>query len=321
MNIIDKKKSEQSANIFYGVNINDKEAVQQEYARLRQRHRNITILVIIVIALLSIVIFDFYRVTSLGGKPIFAIQKKVENGTLFSGLGYKVLYCHNNGERYVGSVLYKNCNEFDERSFSNVLYEKLVNYSADNKTLDRNTLQEFTITNVMYDEDNEEGGGDFIATITFSCNNDSDKCFKTDKEFYDPYNIKLYVSLDKFNEIYQVKTFKTSGAYYEEIKADYMVKIQTYLKANQLLDEENLRNFNINILENHGKYKFRGTTYADTFLVEINYMCKDDSNTCVIPDGDKNLEGDYSNLSFYMSMFLDEENNISLMGPKEYFDL
>ncbi len=320
MNVINKKKHEQTPNYFYGVDVNDKEAVREEYNRLRNKHRLITIFVIAVLGCLSLVVGDFIRVTKLGGKPVFATSKKVERGTLFSGIGYKVLYC-NNGQRYVGSVLYKTCEDFDEKKFSNVLYEKLVNYSADKKLLNRNYLNEFKIEDVIYDEDNEEGGSDYLATISFSCKDGNDKCFKTSKEFNDPYNIKIYVRIDKYNEIYDIVTFKNSGAYYNELKEQYAVKVQNYLKNNNLLNEENLRYLRIELMENHGKYKFRGNTYADSYLVEINYSCNDDTNTCVTPEGDETLDGDFANLSFYMSMFLDDQDNISLMGPRQYFDL
>lgn len=320
MNIIDKKKPESSPNYFYGIDINDKEAVRAEYNRLRKKHRNITIFVIIVIACLSVVIGDFIRVTKLGGKPIFATSKKVERGTLFSGLGYKVLYC-NNGQRYVGSVLYKTCEEFDEKTFSNFIYEKLIDYSAENKILDRNKLKEFNIDNVMYDEGNEEGGSDYLVNISFTCEGDNDKCYKTSKEFYTPNNIVLYTRFNKFNEIYAITTFKDSGEYYKQLVENYTPKVQNYLKNNNLLDEENLSSMSIELIENHGKYKFRGETYADSYLVEINYNCNDHSNTCITPEGDEDLNGDFANLSFYMSMFTDAEDNVSLMGPRQYFDL
>ncbi len=320
MNVINKKSHEQTPNYFYGVDVNNKEAVREEYERLRKKHRNITIFAIIVLGCLSFVLGDFLRVTKLGGKPIFATSKKVERGTLFSGLGYKVLYC-NNGQRYVGSVLYKSCEEFDENTFANVLYEKLVNYSADNKTLNRSKLKDFTVIDVMFDEENEEEGSDYLATISFSCNGNNSSCFKTAKEYNDPYNIKLYVRFNKFNEIYDVVPFKESGAYYNELVEQYTPKVQEYLRNNNLLVADNLHHFTIKLLENHGKYKFRGETYADSYLIQIDYNCLDNTNTCVTPAGNEDFEGDYSNLSFYMAMFLDAEDNVSLMGPKEYFDL
>ena len=320
MNIIGRKSKDTSANYFYGVNVNDQEAVRQEYNRLRKKHRNITILIIIVLILLSLIIVDFYRVNYYQAKPLFAIQKKVEKGTLFNGIGYKVLYCQS-GERYIGSVLYKSCDEFDERTFANIVYEKVIDYSVKNKTLNREEVDQFLINNVIFDEENDEGGADYLADISFTCKDGSDKCFKTAKEYYDPLNIKIYIRLNKYNEVYAMIPFKTSGVYYDSLKEKYSEKIKEYLKANNLLVEDNLRYTNINIMENHGKYKFRNNSYADSYLVEINYMCVDNSNTCITAVGDTDLVGDYANLSFYMSMFLDENDNIVLMGPKEYFEI
>ena len=75
MNIVNKKP-QQTKNVFYGVDVNDKQAVEKEYKRLQSQHRKITILVIIVLAFLGVVGFDFYRVNFIGGKPIFAVHKK-----------------------------------------------------------------------------------------------------------------------------------------------------------------------------------------------------------------------------------------------------
>ena len=320
MNIIDKKPRETPANYFYGVNVNDKEAVKEEYEKLRKRHKVITIVVIIAIAVFGVILFDFCRVNFMGSKPLFAVSKKVERGTLFQGIGYKVLYC-SNGERYLGSVLYKACDEIDERTFTNVVYEKFVNYSIDNKTLDKDSLKELTINNLDYDEDNEEGGSDYLLDITFTCEDDGNKCLKTEKEYYDPNNIKLIIRINRYNEIYSVVPFKTSGANYDNLKKLYTDKAKEYMINNDLMDEDNTHSFSINLIENHGKYKFRGTTYADSYLAEINYNCNDHSNTCIKAIDDEDLEGDFSNLSFYMSVFIDEDDNVLLMGPKEYFEL
>lgn len=320
MNIIDKKPRETPANYFYGVNVNDKEAVKEEYEKLRKRHKVITIVVIIAIAVFGVILFDFCRVNFMGSKPLFAVSKKVERGTLFQGIGYKVLYC-SNGERYLGSVLYKACDEIDERTFTNVVYEKFVNYSIDNKTLDKDSLKELTINNLDYDEDNEEGGSDYLLDITFTCEDDGNKCLKTEKEYYDPNNIKLIIRINRYNEIYSVVPFKTSGANYENLKKLYTDKAKEYMINNDLMDEDNTHSFSINLVENHGKYKFRGETYADSYLVQIDYSCKDETNTCITPPDNEDLDGDFANLSFYMSMFVDEEDNISLMGSRQYFNL
>lgn len=320
MNIVDRKSKDTSKNYFYGVDVNDKQAVQREYERLNKQHKIVTIIVILALGILAFFGFDFYRVNFMEGKPIFALESAVERGTLFKGLGYNVLYC-DNGERYIGSVLYKTCEEPDQLTFTNIVYEKFVDYSVSNKTLDKNKLDKLTITNLVFDEENDQGGSDYLLEIAYECKDGSSKCLKTVKEYNDPLKIKLYVKINKYNEVYDVVSFKTSGAYYEQLKENYTEKIKTYLIEKGLFKEENVRLFSIELEENYGKYKFRGNSYADSYLAVINYMCKDNSNTCVEAFDKKDLEGDYANLAFYSSLFLDEEDNILLMGPREYFEL
>lgn len=320
MNVIDKKPVDTSKNVFYGVDVNDKQAVEKEYKRLQRQHRRMTILVIIVLAILGVIGFDFYRVNYIGGKPIFAISEKVERGTLFSGLGYKVLYCEN-GERYVGSVLYKTCEEVNEATFSHVVYEKLIEYASKNKRVDISNLKKMEITDLMFDEANDQGGSDYLLDISFECNDGTSKCFKTDKEFNDPFNVKVYASINKYNEVYQILTFKDSGEYYNSLVEEYTEKVKLYMKENQLMDEENINTFRLSFASNNGMYKFRGVTYADTYLIAINYICEDNSNTCVQAFDKKDIDGDYANLSFYASLFLDAEGEISLIGPREYLDI
>ena len=50
-------------------------------------------------------------------------------------------------------------------------------------------------------------------------------------------------------------------------------------------------------------------------------MCNDNSNTCITPYDKEDEQGDYANLSFQATMFLDANDNIVSMGPKEYFGL
>ena len=61
MKIIDKKPAEISENVFYGVNIQDKQAVEREFLRLRKKHRNITIITVILLAIIGVFIVDFCR--------------------------------------------------------------------------------------------------------------------------------------------------------------------------------------------------------------------------------------------------------------------
>lgn len=320
MKIIDKKPMETPENIFYGVDVNDKKAVEQEFLRLKKKHRNITILVLVVMAILGVILFDFCRVNFFDAKPIFAIEKKVEKGTLFTGIGYNVLYC-NNGEKYLGSVLYKTCEDVDMVEFSDLLYEKVVDYAIDKKILDKSQLKDFNIISLTLDEANDEGGSDYLANISYQCKKDKQTCFKLKKEFYDNQNVNLYIRVNKYNEVYDLVYFKTTGAYYDTLVETYTEKVKTYLIENEKLDIENLRSFKLAFTENYGKYNFRDTTYAESYLIEINYMCLDNGNECVHAVDKKDYEGDYSNLIFYASMFLDENGEVKLIGPREYLDL
>lgn len=320
MNIIGKRKVDSTKNVFYGVDVNDKAAVQKEYEKLQKKHRKITILVIVVLCVLGCIIFDFYRVNFMGGKPIFAVSSSVDRGTLFQGLGYKVLYCEN-GERYIGSVLYKSCEETDMNDFRNFVYELFVNYSVANKTLDKNNLENLVIQSITYDEDNAEKGSDYLLNLSVTCKDGSTKCFKTDKEYNDYSNINLYISINRYNEIYKVFPFKASGLYFEQLNENYTSKVKEYLIRENKLNEENLRDFHVVLTSNNGKDKFRGVTYADSYLMAIHYLCVDNGNDCVTAFDKQDYEGDYANLSFYSSLFLDAEDNVMLVGPKEYLEL
>lgn len=320
MRIIDKKPMETPENVFYGVDVNNKVAVEKEFLRLKRKHRNVTIVTIIVLMVLGVILFDFVRVNYFDAKPIFAVEKKVEKGTLFTGLGYNVLYC-NNGERYLGSVLYKTCEETNMKEFSNLVYEKAVNYGVNKKIIDKSQLEEFNIVSLTFDENNDKGGSDYLANISYECKNGKDTCFKAKKEFFDTKNVNVYIRIDKYNEVYDIAPFKTTGAYYDSLVQQYTESAKTYLTNNEKIDAENLKSFKISLTENYGKYKFRNNVYADSYLVEINYTCLDNDNTCVKPFDKKDYEGDYSNLVFYASMFVDEQENVKLIGPREYLDL
>lgn len=320
MRIIDKKPMETPENVFYGVDVNNKVAVEKEFLRLKKQHRNATIVVVVALLILGVFVFDFCRVSYFDAKPLLAFEKKVEKGTLFTGLGYKVLYC-SNGEKYLGSVLYKTCEDPDMIEYSNLIYEKVVDYAVSNKLMNKKALKDFNIVSLTYDEANDKGGSDYLANISYECKNGSVTCFKTKKEFFDTKNVNLYIRIDKYNEVYDIIPFKTTGAYYELLVQQYVENAKTYLIENQKLDEANLRSFKLKIIENKGKSKFRGTVYADSYLIELNYMCLDNSNTCVSAIDKKDYEGDYSNLVFFASMFVDENGVVQLIGPREYLDL
>lgn len=319
MNTVNKKPVD-NRNMFYGVNVNDKQAVQKEYERLQKQHRKVTILVIIVLAILAVICFDFYRVNFMNAKPLFAVEKKVDGGTLFSGLGYKVLYCEN-GERYLGSVLYKTCENIEMSSFSHVVYGKLSEYGINNKNIDKDNLVNLTINEIEKDEANTEGGTDYILDISYECKDGSSKCFKTGKEFNDTNHNKIYVRINKYNEVYEILTFKDTGDYFNKLNEAYTEKVKEYMIENELYNVETVEKFEVRLVSNNGKYKFRGTMYADSYLVAINYLCNDNGNECVSAFDKKDIDGDYANLSFNASMFLDNEDNVLLVGPREYLEI
>lgn len=320
MRIIDKKPADVTENMFYGVNIQDKQAVENEFLRLKKIHRNVTIVTVILLAILSVFIVDFCRVNFFDAKPLLAISKKVDKGTLFTGLGYQVLYC-TNGDKYIGSVQFKTCGDVNSVDTSNFVYEQLMNYAREEKLLDEKKLDKVIINSVIVDGVNDEDGSDYLVNLSYQCKDDSVTCFKTPMEYYDTNNVNLYVRFNKYNEVYDIIHFKDNGVYYDTLVTEYTEKIKTYLIENGMYDEENIRNFKLTIVDNSGKYKFRNVTYADSYLIQIDYLCVDNSNTCVKAVDNKDNEGDYANLSFYASMFVDSERNIALVGPREYLEL
>ena len=60
MKIIDKKPMETPENVFYGIDVNNKVAVEKEFYRLKKQHRNVTIVVIVALLILGIFVFDFF---------------------------------------------------------------------------------------------------------------------------------------------------------------------------------------------------------------------------------------------------------------------
>lgn len=319
MQPIDRKPVETPENNFYGVNVNDKVAVEAEFVRLQKQHKLVTILVIISLLIIGFFMYDYIRVTELGGKPIFVIEEKVEEGTKFKGLGYEVLYC-NNGERYAGPVIIKKCTEESGVTLENFVYKKFVDYAVNSKMLNKNNLEVLEFNLVEYDGTNDEKGGDYRVNLKYSCKLDK-KCFNLVKEYESKDDINIYVRLNKFNEVYEIAYFKDSGNYYDYLVNLYKENLKTYLVQNNKIDMENLRSFELALEENHGKYKFRGNVYSDSYLVKITYMCKDNGNKCVRALDDADMDGDFSNLMFYGSMFVDNNGNVLLFGPKEYFDL
>ena len=319
MQPIDKKPMETPPNVFYGVDVNNRLAVEKEFKKLKWRHRLVTMLVIIFLIGLGGFVYDYIRVTELGGKPIFVIEEKVVDGTKFKGLGYEVLYC-NNGDRFVGPAVFKKCGENSIASISDFVYKKFVDYAVKKKMLNLEDLDFLEFNLVEYDEENEKDGGDYHINLKYACKS-GNKCLKLVKEYESKDDVNLYLRLDKYNDVFEISYFKNSGVYYDKLKLLYRDNLREYLIKNDSMDSSNIRSFDIELLENHGMYKFRGTSYSDSYLVRISYMCVDNSNVCVKAFGDTDEEGDYANLTFYGSMFIDSKGKVLLFGPKEYFDL
>ena len=315
-----KKDEGQPSNYFYGVDVTNKKAVRKEYNRLKRRHFLITIISLIAIGALSVIIFDFVKVNFFKARPLFSISKKVENGTLYTGIGYKVLYCKN-GERYVGSTLYASCQEFEERTFMNTVYEKIIDYGDKKNLIKRGNYEKLELTSAMFDEELSDGGWDYFIEANLTCKGGNNRCFYFKKEFNDPSKIYFYIRYDQYNDIQDVFTFKRTGAHTKALEEEYGPKVREYFKTEGIItDDEGIRDFSIHYLDNFGKFKFRGTSYAESYLIEVNYLCYDNSNKCVTPLDDIDLDGDYSNYMFMMAMFIDENGEIALMGPKEYLD-
>ena len=315
-----KPKIHDETNYYNGVDLNDKKAVRKEFAKRRATHTFFTLIFIAIFAALAVVAFDYYKVYEMNGKPFFAVKKSVEGGTLYKGIGYEVLYCDNN-ERYLGAVLYQSCSGDDTAAnYKQVLHKSLMIYAEEKGIVDMGRLDSLTINDYVFDEKNEKNGTDYLLDITVICKNDK-KCFNTTKEFKDPNNFKRIVRVDSYNIVYDIVYFKPSGAYYDQLIANYSNKIKQYMIDNGMVDVNRLRQFDVKLQQNPGKTKFRDVEYNDSYLISVSYSCNDNSNTCVSYFDKKDNEGDYSNLYFLASVFIDGEDNVSLVGPREYLSL
>jgi hypothetical protein len=354
MLVVEKKKHDET-NMYYGVDLNDKKAVEKEFRRRNNIHRLVTLVAILLILALGVVFADFCRVNYMGGRPVFAKYSKVKNGTLFEGLGYSVLYC-TNGERYVGAVLYNDCESIDpdSNSFKEVLARSIRLYAEGAKLSKKGSIDEIIIHEFYADEelsiDNETIEDkikkdaekktslinpnpektkdkddvllyyDYYVDFEVKCKK-GDNCLNLEKDFEDPSHLKVIVRFDWFNDIVQILYSKTTGEHAKIMGAEYSEKVKNYFVSDGKATEDNIKSIEITFLDTKGKGKFRGTSYAESYLIRVDYRCLDDGNACITPYDKEDEEGDFSNLSFRASMFLDGEGNIISMGPKEYFDL
>jgi hypothetical protein len=255
-----KPKVHDETNYYNGVDLNDKKAVRKEFNKRRATHTFFTLIFIAIFAALGVVAFDYFRVYEMNGKPVFAVKKAVDGGSLYKGIGYEVLYCEN-GERYLGAVLYQSCIETEEEvSFKNVLYKSLVDYATEKEILDKDNLDSLTINSYTFDEKNEQEGSDYLLDLTVVCKNNKN-CFKATKSLKDPNNFKVIMRIDKYTSVYDLVYFKTSGYYYEELVAKYQDKIKQYMIDNGLIETDKLRQFEVRLQKNPGKITYRGVDY------------------------------------------------------------
>lgn len=301
-------------NYAYGVDTNDKEAMKAEYYRLKKQHRIVTIVSVLVIGILLFFGFDFFRTNMMNQKPIIAYKEKVDFGYLYHGIGYKILYC-DDGTVYKGVIEKNKCNELDNSTFDKFFYNAFMDYAKTSKIVDAKNLEKLEIIKREFDENNSRGGSDYLVDIKYSCFDGGSSCFKTLKEKNDQNNIRVYVSLDSNNKVFDIVSFKDSGIYYDLIRGQFEEKVKQYKIDNGLLDEERLRSFKVKLLSNYGRYKYQDVMYADTYKIAIYYLCNDDTNTCVTGES-----VDQENYYFEEIMLLDEEDNIALLKNPRIID-
>lgn len=317
-----KPKVHDETNYYNGVDLNDKKAVEKEFYRQRRVHSFFTIIFIAMFGVLGVFLFDFFRVNFQEGKPLLALKQTVTGGTLYKGIGYQVLYCED-GSRHSAAVIYEDCNsnpDEEVNSFQKVLYNALVFYGTEKKFINIDNLDSLTINEYTFDEVNNQDGSDYLLDLTISCKGDSD-CFKTKKVFPDKNNIKVILRLDKANTAYDMIYFKETGAYNQSLVEQYSEKVKQYLIDNNYIKADDLRLFSIRMLEDYGLHKYKGVEYPRSYLISISYMCYSSENNCVEQFDKKDLEGDLTNMNYQASMFLDENDEIALIGHKEYLGL
>ena len=315
MRIIDKKPYETPPNIFYGVDVTDKKAVKKKYLQLKFKHFVITIFVLVLLGIFGVFIFDMLRVNFFNKHPLIYKTEAVDGGVLYKGVGYSKLYC-DNGEVYNylngnNKCLNKN------RTFNQALYSAFKVYIINKKIIDNNELKVLKLSNITFDGANDKGGSDYMVDVTYSCFDEkSSKCFKELKKQKDPFTYKLFIVLNRENHVEEVKTFKDSGEYYNKLVADYTEKVRQYLLDKGLLDAENLRSFEVSLSSNHGKIKYKDVEYADSYLININCYCNDNTLNCL---NNKELVDNTNYTNFEIAMLLDDNNNVGSLVNKAIF--
>ena len=315
-NLNNMNQNADTENIMFGVNVHDKEAVKQKMKQIRRRKFFLTLLSLVIIGALGYVIYDFYNVVAKEGTPVFALKENIENGVKYKGISYELIKC-NDGKRYLNEMN-KTCvvEEKEEVvTFDTIFYNALVTYLKGASIVNDN-FKDLKINEYVVDEElNDYEGSDYYVDLTYECNDGSINCFKVLKERTNQSNVELYVSLDKLNVVKEVSTFKTTGKKYAELKETYANNVKEYMISKNMYDDNNVRYFNLELINNKGRYMYGGIMYEDAYEVKLSYMCKDNGNTCITKIDD----GNNTNLSFNVIMLLDAEGKVGLLESVKVF--
>ena len=313
MNIVDKKPKETPPNIFYGVDVNDKKAVKRELHRRQFRRVVGNFIFLTLFAIACVFAYDAIRVNFMDKHPMFYIKENIDGGVLYKGIGYSKLYC-NDGNSYPYLNKQNKC-ATQARTFSQAFYSSFKAYAVNNKIIDDNKIKTIKLSNIRVDSTNDLGGNDYLVDFSFTCLDDSSSCFKKLKKQNDEFNYVLYVSLDNDNAVQRIFTFKPYGNLYDELEEFYSDRVKQYLIDNDNINEEILSTFDVRLLSNHGKVKYKGEQYADSYTIKINYSCTTETTECI-----NFKEFSYDKyLDFEAAMLVDEEGNVKSITNKAVF--
>lgn len=323
------KPQEAGENIFYGVDVNDKKAVKKEYIKLKFRHYFVTLISIVVLCGLGVLAFEFYRVSVLGQHPLLAVKKRVDNGYMYQGVGYKALYC-DDGTKYSYYTPYDSCTNNGKMNYDQILLQSFKEYINDKKIVDESKLVSLDINNYEFDETVTEKRTDvktgeevideynyYLVSLSYSCSDDNN-CLNLGREFINKSDVKVYLKINKENKVSNVEYFRNSGKYYENTVNDLLPKVRQYFLDNNLINnEEDLRMFNLTLKKSYGYYKYDNVYYADSYVATIDYLCYSNGNTCLNDQEYASTE----NMSFDIALFIDEDGNVSRIAKSLVFDL
>lgn len=321
---------ETPANIYYGVDINDKKAVKRRLTWLKFKHFFVTVLSLGILGVLGIIIFEFYRVNFLEQHPILAIKKRVDGGYLYEGLGYKSLYC-DDGTKYTVYSEYTSCTDTTNTTYKEILFKAFKEYAAKNEIINESNLTNIELVSYEFDETTTNTYTDiytgdevteefthYLVQLSYACTDGSGKCVSFGQDYNDLNDVKVILKVNKENKVEEIDTFRTTGEYYNSVKEDLVPKVKQYLIDNGYVpDEELLKYFSLEVTQNHGKYKYNGVYYANSYVVNIYFLCVDNSNTCINYSDYATTE----NLSFDISVFVDADGEIQTIGKSMAFDI